>query len=98
MKIINWKVRFSKENIQFIVRFIASLLIPILAYMGLKLDDIITWALVGDILKDFISNPYLIALTVINAINVIPDPTTVGIRDSRQALLYVKPRNDKEYL
>ncbi|MCM3110693.1 phage holin [Lederbergia lenta] len=98
MKIINWKVRFSRENIQFIVRFIASILIPILAYMGLKLDDIITWSLVGGILRDFISNPYLIALTIINAINIIPDPTTTGIGDSRQALRYVKPRNDKEYL
>lgn len=95
---INWKVRFNKENLQFIFRFIASLLIPILAYLGLRLDEIVSWSLVQEIFFDFISNPYLIALTIFNAINLVPDPTTAGISDSKLAMSYEKPRNDKDYI
>lgn len=95
---INWKVRFNKANIQFIVRFVAALLIPILAYMGLKMDDVTSWPMLGNILMDFISNPYLIALTFYSAFNVIPDPTTAGLSDSKLAMQYIKPRNDKDFI
>lgn len=95
---INWKVRFNRENLQFNVRFIAALVIPILAYLGYRLDDIITWNLVKKIFFDFISNPYLIFLTVYNAMNIVPDPTTSGISDSKQALTYSKPKNDNDYI
>ena len=94
---INWKVRFNKENLQFIVRFIAALLIPVLAYMGLKMEDITSWSMLWDVFLQFVSNPYLVVLTAINAINIIPDPTTAGLGDSRQALKYFKPRNDKDF-
>ena len=40
MKKINWKVRFSKDNLTFILRFIGALAVPILAYFGLKFEDI----------------------------------------------------------
>ncbi|MBO0992632.1 hypothetical protein IPU53_06295 [Bacillus sp. SD088] len=39
-----------------------------------------------------------VGLTIVNALNLIPDPTTKGLSDSKQALRYIKPRNDKEYL
>ncbi|OCA84478.1 phage holin [Bacillus sp. FJAT-27225] len=95
---INWKVRFSRKNLQFIIRFIASLLIPVLAYMGIKVDDITSWPIVGELLINFISNPFLVVLTIINAINIVPDPTTAGLGDSRQAMRYLEPKNDKNYL
>lgn len=95
---INWKVRFHKENIQFILRFVAALLIPILAYMGLEMKDITSWPKLWDVLLQFLLNPYLVVLTIANAINIVPDPTTAGISDSRQALRYHVPKNDKDYI
>jgi len=95
---INWKVRFSKNNIQFIVRFIAALLIPVLAYMGLNYEDFSTWNMVGEFFFNFISNPFLVFLTVVNAINIVPDPTTAGLGDSRQAMRYLTPKNDRDYI
>lgn len=88
---INWKVRFSKANLTFIVRFIGALLVPILAYLGFKFEDINSWGALWSIVLNFVSNPYLIALTVINAINLLPDPTTKGLSDSNRALNYEKP-------
>lgn len=91
---INWKVRFNKYNKTFILRFIAALVIPVIAYMGLEVTDFTTWDAVKDALVGFISNPYLVVLTLINAINMIPDPTTGGISDSNQALTYKQPRKE----
>ncbi len=92
MKKINWKVRFNKENISFILRFVAALLIPILAYLGLEVSDLTNWNMVGEVLIQFISNPFLIGLTIINALNMMVDPTTKGLTDSEQALKYTEPR------
>lgn len=92
MNKINWKVRFSKDNIMFIVRFVGALAIPVLAYLGLELKDLTSWNMVLDVLVNFISNPYLVILTVINALNMTIDPTTKGITDSEKALQYTEPR------
>ena len=92
MKNINWKVRFNKDNIAFIIRFVGALIIPVLAYLGLEVTDLTSWELIGDVLLQFISNPFLLGLTVINALNMIPDPTTKGITDSEKALNYTEPK------
>lgn len=92
MNQINWKVRFSKDNIMFIVRFVGALAIPVLAYLGLELKDLTSWDMVLDVLVNFISNPYLVILTVINALNMTIDPTTKGITDSEKALQYTEPK------
>lgn len=89
---INWKVRFSKDNITFILRFIGALAIPVLAYLGLELKDLTSWNMVLDVLVNFISNPYLVILTVVNALNMTIDPTTKGITDSEKALSYTEPK------
>lgn len=91
---INWKVRFSKNNLTFILRFVAALLIPILASMNLQLSDFTSWKVLGESLIQFISNPFLIGLLIVNAINLLPDPTTKGLNDSEQALGYTKPKRD----
>lgn len=94
MKNINWRVRFNKDNKVFILRLVAAIIIPVLAYLGLEATDLTSWGIVGQVLIDFFTNPYLIAITVFNIINLIPDPTTSGIKDSKQALTYDKPRKD----
>lgn len=96
MNKINWRIRFSKKNITFILRFIAALLIPVLAYMGINYDDLTTWASVGKMISDFFLNPFLLGLTFVNAINLIPDPTTPGLFDSWRALSYDKPGKDTD--
>lgn len=86
MKNINWKVRFSKDNVLFWVRFGIAVLAPALAYLTLEPQDLSTWQGVIDFLVSVVSNPYLLALTAINAINLIPDPTTPNLSDSERVL------------
>ena len=92
MNKINWKVRFNKKNVAFLARFLMAILVPALAYLGYKAEDVNSWEAVGRILTQFISNPYLLVLTAFNAFNMIPDPTTTGLGDSAQALTYEAPK------
>lgn len=95
MKKINWKVRFNRENLTFVFRFIAALLIPALAYMGISVEEITSWDALGNVLLEFISNPFVIGLTIANALNIVPDPLVKGLGDSPQGLTYKKPKNNK---
>lgn len=90
MKQINWKVRFN--NPLFYAQLILSVLTPILTYLGLTLPDITTWAKLFDVLVQAVSNPYVLALTLVSVYNALVDPTTKGFGDSENALTYTKPK------
>lgn len=92
MNKINWKVRFNKKNVAFLARFAIAILMPVLAYQNLKLEDLTTFETLGKLFVSLFSNPYLIGLTFVNAFNLIPDPTTAGLGDSAQALTYETPK------
>ena len=89
---INWKVRFNKKNVAFLARFAIAILMPVLAYQNLKLEDLTTFDTLGKLVIALVSNPYLIGLSFVNAFNLIPDPTTAGLGDSAQALTYEVPK------
>ena len=87
---INWKVRF--KNPLFYAQIILSVLTPILTYLGLTATDLTTWAKLGEVLLQAVSNPYVLTLTFISVYNALVDPTTKGFGDSEQALTYTKPK------
>lgn len=86
---INWKVR--RENILFIAQIVISIFTPILAYFGMNLEDLTTWASIGSLLWQAIHNPVVVLAVGVSVFNAITDPTTVGIGDSQRALNYDKP-------
>mgnify|MGYP001314945986 FL=1 len=90
---INWKVRF--KNPVFIGQLVLAIFVPILAYMGLTLEDLTTWGKVFEVLFEAIRNPYVLALVIVSVYNSITDPTVKGLSDSKQALTYNKPKEDK---
>ena len=83
---INWRIRFNKDNVYFVVRFIAAIFIPVLTYFGLEATDLTTWESVSTILADALSNPYVLGMSLINALNMIPDPSTAGLSDDDEVL------------
>lgn len=83
---LNLKIRL--KNPIFIAQIILAILTPILAYKGLTAQDITTWAKLGKLLLEAISNPYTVSLVAVSLFNAINDPTTTGISDSQQALTY----------
>lgn len=87
---MNLKVRM--KNWSFWVSVLISIGAPILAYFGLTAADITTWAALGRVLLEAISNPYVVGLVLVSLYNALIDPTTKGIKDSAQALTYEKPK------
>lgn len=86
---INWRVRFKNPN--FIMQLVLAVFVPILAYMGLTAQDLTTWPILGSLLLEAISNPYVLILVVVSVYNSVTDPTTKKISDSERALMYKKP-------
>ena len=61
---INWKVRF--KNPVFWVQIGSAILLPILAYFGLTVEDMDSWSTLGKTLLEAISNPYVVGLVIIS--------------------------------
>ena len=91
---INWKIRL--KNPMFIAQLVLSVIMPILAYLGLTAENLSSWAKLGEILIKAVSSPYILGLVLVSLYNAITDPTTTGFTDSKRALTYDKPNDDKE--
>lgn len=87
---INWKVRI--RNPYFWLQIGIAILMPILAYLGLTVEDLTTWSKVGQVLLEAVSNPYVLGLVVVSVFNAIQDPTTKGLSDSENAMTYTEPK------
>lgn len=81
MKNINLRVRL--KNPVFLVQMILAVLTPILAYAGLRAEDITTWNILIKILTDAFKNPYVLSLVFVSVFNAVNDPTTPGFKDRR---------------
>jgi phi LC3 family holin len=87
---INWKVRI--KNPLFWVEIALSILVPVMAYMGITAEDLTSWSILGATLLEAVSNPYVLGLVLVSVWNAINDPTTSGVSDSTQAMTYTEPR------
>lgn len=89
---LNLKVRF--KNPVFGAQILLSILMPILTYAGLTVQDITTWGKLGTLLLGAIQNPYVLGLVAVSVWNALTDPTTAGLGDSNRAMGYDKPFKD----
>ena len=88
---INWTVRF--KNPVFWAQILMAVALPILAYMQLTPQDLTSWAVVGELAKAAVLNPYVLALVAVSVWQTVNDPTTAGLSDSNRALQYAEPFN-----
>lgn len=91
---INWKVRF--KNPVFWANIGLAIFLPILAQLGMKWEDITTWAAFGGVLLSAVKNPVIVFAVLASVWNALNDPTTAGLSDSKQALTYTAPKTEKE--
>lgn len=85
MKNINWEVRL--KNKQFWLTLIPAILLliqAIAAVFGFTLD----LSVLGDKLLVVVNTLFAVLVTL----GVVVDPTTRGIRDSKNALTYTEPK------
>ena len=86
---LNLKVRF--KNPLFIVQLVMAVLLPILAHLGITVEDLTTWSVLWSALLEAVKSPYVIGLIIVSVWNALNDPTTKGFGDSEQALTYKNP-------
>lgn len=86
---INFKVRF--KNPVFYIQLILAIATPILAYTGITAAEITSWAKLGNLIIQALSNPYILFLVASSLYNAVIDPTTRGMGDSKRAALYNMP-------
>lgn len=89
---INWKVRL--RNPVFWVQVATSIILPVLANLGLNWEDMTTWAALGGVLLEAIQNPVIVVAVIVSVWNAVIDPTTAGVGDSSQALTYEEPKKE----
>ena len=89
---INWKVRF--KNPVFYVQLFLAMMTPMMAYMGITVQELTTWGKLGNVFLEAVKNPYVLAIMAVSVWNAVNDPTTAGISDSKKALLYDKPNGE----
>ncbi len=87
---INWKVRI--KNPVFWVNIVLSVILPILAHLGMNWEDMTTWAALGGVFLSAVQNPVIVVAVVVSVWNAINDPTTAGLSDSTNALTYNEPK------
>ena len=87
---MNLKVRF--KNPLFIAQLVMSILLPILSYLGLAVEDLTTWQTLGNALFEAVKNPYVLGLVALSVWNALNDPTTKGMGDGVNALTYTSPQ------
>lgn len=87
---INWKVRV--KNPLFWVQVILAVLTPVLAYLGISVENLTSWSILGETLLEAVKNPYVLGLVLVSVWNAINDPTTSGVSDSDQAMTYTEPK------
>lgn len=88
---LNWSIR--AKNPWFWIGLIGVIFAPVLASMGIADTDLTSWASVLDVLKQFVSTPYLIGVavtSVLSFLGVTTDPTRKGLADSDNAMTYTE--------
>ena len=87
---INWRVRFKNKVFNF--QFMASIIVPILAYYGVAPQDLTTWGSLFDVSRAALSNPFIVATIALSLFNAVTDPTTKSIADSPDKMNYKEPK------
>lgn len=90
---INWKVRLL--NPYFYVALILAIVAPVGVYFGINAEDLTSWPMVGALAKQAVLNPYVVVTVIVSVATFLIDPTTKGFGDSRRALRYEKPKDDR---
>ena len=90
---INWKIRF--KNPVFWANLAVAIFLQMLAALGLRWEDVTSWAALGNVLLQAVQNPVIVVSVIVSIWNLIGDPTTTGLSDSANAMKYDKPNGEK---
>lgn len=83
---MNFTVRFKNPW------FWVGILGVIFTAMGVSPESITSWEILKAQIFDLLGNPYMLFSVFVAVLGVFIDPTTGGVKDSKQVLTYIKPK------
>lgn len=86
---MNFTVRF--KNPVFWVQLAGAVILPVLTYFEMTVQDFTTWGMVWDTAVKAVQNPYVVGGMAWAAWCALNDPTTAGLGDSERAMGYARP-------
>ena len=86
---MNIKLRLKNPTWWF--QIIATIVLTMLAGIGMNWEQMTTWSAIGDAIIMAIQNPVVVVAVLMAIFNSMTDPTTRGIKDSERALGYTEP-------
>ncbi len=89
---INWKVRLL--NPAFWLGIVVAVFATVFTQLGVSWEQVTSWATLGQLLLDAVSNPVVVVAVLSAVYNAIIDPTTYGLSDSKNALKYETPKKE----
>lgn len=67
----------------------------ILTAMGVSPEMFTSWGILWDNIVALVKNPFMLGSVALSILGVFVDPTTSGVKDSKQAMTYTKPKKDE---
>lgn len=83
---INWTVRFKNKT--WLITFLVTICTFVYQLFGL-------FGVVPSISEDQITTLITLVINMVASLGIIVDPTTAGVNDSEQALIYTEPKATK---
>ena len=83
---INWTVRFKNKT--WLITFLAAIVAFIYQIFGM-------FGIVPTVSQDMVIQLIALVINILVATGIIIDPTTSGIADSKTALGYKEPKNER---
>lgn len=91
---INWKVRL--KNPQFWIAIGIAFFSNLFMMSGVEFADMTSWSALWDVVVGGFANPFMFVNLALFVYLASLDPTTAGLKDSKQALDYLKPKEYKD--
>ncbi|WP_121615198.1 phage holin [Virgibacillus halodenitrificans] len=88
---INWKVRLKNKTFWLAI-------VPALLLVAQIVSGWFGYDLAADLFTEEATKLINAVFVVLVLLGIVNDPTVAGTSDSKQALRYNKPKNDKKYL
>lgn len=83
---INWTVRFKNKT--WLITFFAAIVAFIYQILGIV-------GIVPVVSQDMVTQLIALVINILVATGIVIDPTTSGIADSKTALKYTEPKNER---
>lgn len=93
---MKFNAKLRAKNPTYWIMLVATVAVSIGAQLGIKGEELTTWAKVGHLFVDIVSNPFLLVSVIVTAVTMAISYTDKGVRDTGFVQALSKVRDDKD--